>query len=122
MGTIFGRQSDSAAGKTVLVTGCSTGIGESTALWLDKQGFTVFAAVRREADATSLKLRASDRLKPVIMDVTIPSQIDDAFKLISEFVGDRGLWGIVNNAGISLPGIAELMPMPRLREVMEQTG
>ena len=54
----------------VLVTGSSTGIGRATALHLDRLGFQVFAGVRKRGDAESLESEGSDRLEPVIIDVT----------------------------------------------------
>ena len=60
---------DGAKGKYekrwILITGASTGIGEACALYLDKLGFNVFAGVRKESDAHSLKQKASKKLTPV---------------------------------------------------------
>ena len=61
--------------RSVLVTGASTGIGRATALRLDGSGWRVFAGVRKEADAESLRQEASPNLVPVILDVTDPEQI-----------------------------------------------
>src|SRR6478609_8725098 len=55
--------------RSVLVTGASTGIGRATALRLDGSGWQVFAGVRKEADAESLRQEASPNLVPVILDV-----------------------------------------------------
>lgn len=49
----------------VVVTGASTGIGETCALWLDKLGFQVFAGIRTDRDAQALKQKASERLNPI---------------------------------------------------------
>ncbi len=53
----------------VVVTGASTGIGRATALHLDEQGYRVFAGVRKQADADSLKEEGSERLTPITIDV-----------------------------------------------------
>ena len=55
---------------TVVVTGASTGIGQSCALLLDQLGFSVFAGVRQEVDAQTLKQKGSQRLIPIFLDVT----------------------------------------------------
>ena len=51
--------------RNVLVTGCSSGIGRATAVCLAKNGFTVFATVRREPDAENLKRLGIKRLIPM---------------------------------------------------------
>ncbi|MGA8746143.1 MAG: SDR family NAD(P)-dependent oxidoreductase [Solirubrobacterales bacterium] len=61
--------------RAVLVTGASTGIGRATALRLDGAGWRVFGGVRREAEAVDLSEAGSDRLTPLILDVTDPVQI-----------------------------------------------
>jgi NAD(P)-dependent dehydrogenase (short-subunit alcohol dehydrogenase family) len=97
--------------KSALVTGASTGIGRATALWLDARGWRVFAGVRREADAESLREAGSERLVPLMLDVTDPAQIADAAARIGEAVGEAGLDGLVNNAGIAVPGPLETLPI-----------
>lgn len=97
--------------RSVLVTGASTGIGRATALWLDSRGWRVFAGVRKEADAESLREAASDRLVPTILDVTDPTQIAAAADGIAAEVGAAGLDGLVNNAGIAVPGPLETLPI-----------
>ncbi len=97
--------------KSVLVTGASTGIGRSTALRLDRSGWRVFAGVRKEGDAASLREAASDRLEPLMLDVTDASQIAAAAERIGEAVGGDGLDGLVNNAGIAVPGPLETLPI-----------
>jgi NAD(P)-dependent dehydrogenase (short-subunit alcohol dehydrogenase family) len=97
--------------RSLLVTGASTGIGRSTALRLDRAGWRVFAGVRREEDAASLREAASAQLEPLMLDVTDAGQIAAAAERIGEAVGDRGLDGLVNNAGIAVPGPLETLPI-----------
>ena len=97
--------------KSVLVTGASTGIGRATALHLDAAGWRVFAGVRREGDATALREAGSERLVPLILDVTDPDQIAAAAERIEGEVGEAGLDGLVNNAGIAVPGPLETLPI-----------
>ena len=65
-------------GKSVLITGASTGIGAACALHLDEKGVRVFAGVRKESDGTSLKRSASSRLACPILaqcSMRMPSSV-----------------------------------------------
>jgi NAD(P)-dependent dehydrogenase (short-subunit alcohol dehydrogenase family) len=99
----------------VLITGTSTGVGRATALLLDKQGYRVFAGVRKEQDAESLKCSASGNLTPIALDITKAEQIKSATEIVSQAVGNEGLLGLVNNAGILVDGPLEYMPLDELR-------
>jgi NADP-dependent 3-hydroxy acid dehydrogenase YdfG len=57
------------AHRAVVVTGASTGIGRATVVELVSAGYQVFATVRREADAESLRQQFPERVTPVIMDL-----------------------------------------------------
>jgi NAD(P)-dependent dehydrogenase (short-subunit alcohol dehydrogenase family) len=105
--------------RSALVTGASTGIGRATALRLDRKGWRVFAGVRREEDAESLRAEGSDRLVPVIVDVTDSAQIAAAAELIGERVGEAGLDGLVNNAGIAVLSPLETIPLEDFRRQIE---
>jgi len=105
--------------KSVLITGASTGIGRASALRLDAEGWRVFAGVRREEDAASLRAGASERLAPLILDVTDDEQIAAAADRIGETVGEAGLDGLVNNAGIAVPGPLEALPIDDFRRQVE---
>ena len=74
--------SKSMSTKAIVITGASTGIGQACALHLDKLGFRVFAGVRNETDASSLKQASSDRLTPVYIDIIKPDSILKATKVI----------------------------------------
>jgi NAD(P)-dependent dehydrogenase (short-subunit alcohol dehydrogenase family) len=104
--------------RSVLVTGASTGIGRATALRLDGSGWRVFAGVRKEVDAESLRAAASASLVPLILDVTEPEQIAAAAERI-ERESDGGLDGLVNNAGVAVPGPLETIPLDDLRHQLE---
>ena len=103
----------------VLITGTSTGIGAACALELDGRGWRVFAGVRKEADTQRLRSRASERLIPVMLDVTDQATVRAAAETIGRAVGPSGLAGLVNNAGIVVPGPLELIPVGRLRRQLE---
>jgi NAD(P)-dependent dehydrogenase (short-subunit alcohol dehydrogenase family) len=104
--------------RSVLVTGASTGIGRATALRLDASGWKVFAGVRKPEDAESLGEAASSRLAPVFLDVTDADQIAAAAELI-EKESDGGLDGLVNNAGVAIPGPLETVPLEDFRRQLE---
>jgi len=103
----------------VVVTGASTGIGQACALRLDKIGFQVFAGVRKEADGESLKRQASERLTPVFIDVTEEASIASAADTVAAAVGAAGLAGLVNNAGIVVPGPLEFQPLGDIRQQID---
>jgi len=104
---------------SVLVTGASTGIGRATALRLDERGWRVFAGVRREEDAASLREAGSERLVPLMLDVTDAGQIAAAAERVGDAVGEAGLDGLVNNAGIAVPGPLETLPVDDFRRQVE---
>jgi NAD(P)-dependent dehydrogenase (short-subunit alcohol dehydrogenase family) len=103
----------------VVITGASTGIGEACALHLDQMGYRVFAGIRKAVDGDSLRQRASDRLAPVRLDIGDQMEIDEAARHIMEALGGRGLAGLVNNAGIVVPGMIEFLPLDELRRQLE---
>jgi NAD(P)-dependent dehydrogenase (short-subunit alcohol dehydrogenase family) len=93
--------------RAFLVTGASSGIGRATALLLDRNGFQVFAGVRRSEHGEALRQQASDRLTPILLDVTDPHSIEVAARTVSDALGGRALAGLVNNAGIDIAGPLE---------------
>jgi len=103
--------------KSVLITGTSTGIGRVCALYLDSLGFTVYAAVRRSEDAESLKKEASERLRPVILDVTDDISITNVATQIESETGGH-LDALINNAGVGLGGALEATPLEEIHKVM----
>jgi NAD(P)-dependent dehydrogenase (short-subunit alcohol dehydrogenase family) len=102
----------------VVVTGSSTGIGRACVLHLDRLGFKVFAGVRKDADGEAVRAEASDRLVPLILDVTEPDQIAAAVERVAE-ASPGGLAGLVNNAGMGTGGPLELIPIDDFRRQIE---
>ncbi|XP_069826524.1 retinol dehydrogenase 16-like [Dendropsophus ebraccatus] len=92
--------------KYVFITGCDSGFGNLLARNLDKRGMRVLAACLTEKGAENLKKETSSRLSTVILDVTKTQSVKEAVKWASAIVGDKGVWGLVNNAGISVPSSA----------------
>lgn len=99
----------------ILITGASTGIGAACALRLAARGLPVFAGVRRAADGAALQAHYPALITPVTLDVTDEASIDAALTVIRAATGERGLGGLVNNAGIAIGGPLELLPMSELR-------
>ena len=105
--------------RAFLVTGASSGIGRATALLLDRNGFQVFAGVRRGEHGEALRQQASERLTPILLDVTNPRSIEDAARTVSDALGDRALAGLVNNAGIDIAGPLETSSAAEVRSQFE---
>lgn len=101
---------------TFFVTGSSSGIGEAAALHLDRLGHRVFAGVRRDEDGEALERKATGQLVPVICDVTDDASVTAAIERIGGEVGETGLDGLVNNAGVARAGPLEHLPMDEWRE------
>jgi NAD(P)-dependent dehydrogenase (short-subunit alcohol dehydrogenase family) len=110
---------DGAARGAVVITGASSGIGRACALHLDSLGFDVFAGVRKPSDAEQLQSEASERLRPVLLDVTDADSIRQAASRVADAVQERGLAGLVNNAGVAISAPLEFMPIDELRRQLE---
>lgn len=104
---------------SVVITGASTGIGEAIALLADREGLRVFAGVRTEEAGLKLKEKASERLVPILLDVTKREQIENALSIVSNVVGDTGISGLVNNAGRSFSAPLEYVPIDGVRDLLE---
>lgn len=98
--------------RSVLVTGASTGIGAATALRMKAGGWDVFAAARKDSDLERLRDAGMTALK---LDVTDPASIAAAKAELDE----RGLHGLVNNAGVAVSAPIELVPLDELRQQLE---
>ncbi len=103
---------------TVLITGASSGIGRACAEHLDGLGFTVLAGVRKESDGDALRASASERLQPVLLDVTQTESIAAATDTV-ELASPLGLAGLVNNAGVAFGGPVELVSIDEWRRQLE---
>ena len=103
----------------VLITGASTGIGRSCALYLAARGFTVIAGTRRESDGQSLVSESSGAVRSVIIDITSAGSIAAAAEAVREIAGSSGLLGLVNNAGIGVIGPVEFVTIDEWRRQFE---
>src|SRR5215468_9012677 len=105
--------------RAFLVTGASSGIGRATALLLDRSGFQVFAGVRRGEQGEALRRKASERLTPILLDVTDQHSIEAAARSVADKLGGRALAGLVNNAGIDIAGPLETSSVADVRSQFE---
>ena len=96
---------DVGAQRAVLVTGASSGIGRKTAELLASRGFFVYAGARGEQDLR--ELNAIENIQSIQLDVTIQEEIDAAVETVR--AAGRGLYGLINNAGVAV--VAPLIEM-----------
>ncbi len=103
-------------GRTVVVTGTSTGIGRAAVAALTAAGFGVIATVRRQADADSLQAEFGTAVRPQLVDL-----LDDAsIQRLGEVATASGpIYGLVNNAGSAVPGPLEYLPAAEFRRQVE---
>ncbi|XP_067358185.1 D-beta-hydroxybutyrate dehydrogenase, mitochondrial [Channa argus] len=96
-------QVEHSHGYAVLITGCDSGFGHHLARCLDLRGFVVFAGCLSPegAGAQSLILQSSSNLKILKLDVTSDEDVQQAKETVQENLPEKGLWAVVNNAGIS---------------------
>ncbi|XP_055501576.1 D-beta-hydroxybutyrate dehydrogenase, mitochondrial-like [Leucoraja erinacea] len=112
-------------GKGVVITGCDTGFGFSLAQHLHNQGFKIFAACllkdQNGEGAKKLEDMKSDRMVVIQLDVCKDEAVETAVDVVKEHLTDseKGLWGLINNAGISTFGEVEFTTMKTYKEVAE---
>ncbi|MBE2318981.1 SDR family NAD(P)-dependent oxidoreductase [Solirubrobacter sp. CPCC 204708] len=97
--------------QTVLITGCSSGIGRATAEVLAAKGYNVYATARRTESIADLEAKGC---KTLALDVTSEDSMVAAVEAVSE-----GIDALVNNAGIQEVGAIESVPMDRVRALFE---
>ncbi|SOX52884.1 KR domain-containing protein [Mycobacterium ahvazicum] len=103
----------------VVVTGASTGIGAATAKELACRGFHVLAGVRRDADADALVADGLEGLEPVILDITMESDVAAIAERVAHDPLHRPLRALINNAGIAINAPVEALPITQWRKQFE---
>ncbi|HVN46279.1 MAG TPA: SDR family NAD(P)-dependent oxidoreductase, partial [Steroidobacteraceae bacterium] len=106
---------ESPPAKAVLVTGASSGIGRKITERLAADGYFVYATARKPDDLKALG--AMKNVQAVPLDVTHPEDITAAYETISK--AGRGLYGLVNNAGIATAGTIADMKLEEYQLVMD---
>lgn len=104
---------------SVVVTGASTGIGAACALDCAGRGMTVFAGVRDPLAGETLVAKGGPSIIPVTIDVTDEQSIARSVEVVEGAVGEGGLGGLVNNAGIVVGSPLEVIPLSQLRKQLE---
>ncbi|XP_033866300.1 retinol dehydrogenase 16-like isoform X3 [Acipenser ruthenus] len=106
--------------KHVFVTGCDTGFGNLLARQLDQRGFNVIASCLTDKGGQDLQAASSPKLKTILLNVTDSQSIEKAVRFVQAEVGDKGLWGLVNNAGRATPiGPTEWMEKEDFNKVLD---
>ena len=93
--------------KNVVITGVSSGIGRSSLDLLHKKGWNIFGSVRNQSDADNLSKIYPDRFTPLLFDVQNHEEVVKSSKVVFEQC--ETLAGLINNAGIAIPGPLELL-------------
>lgn len=101
--------------RTILITGCSSGIGAFCARALKKDGWRVFATARKPDDIAALN---AEGIKTFYLDYREPGSIE---ALVDNVLAQTGgtLDALFNNGGYAQPGAVEDLPMEALREQFE---
>jgi NAD(P)-dependent dehydrogenase (short-subunit alcohol dehydrogenase family) len=105
--------------KSVVITGVSTGIGWGISKILLANGFKVFGSVRRQTDADRLQREFGEAFTPLIMDVTDRAAVIQAVAQAAAWLGSSTLTGLVNNAGVAIPGPLLHLPLEDYRGQLE---
>ncbi len=103
------------AGRSILITGCSSGIGHDAALTLKARGWRVFATCRKPEDVARL---AGEGLEALRLDYADPVSIAACVAEVAARTGGR-LDALYNNGAFALPGALEDLPTDGLRAIFE---
>jgi NAD(P)-dependent dehydrogenase (short-subunit alcohol dehydrogenase family) len=101
--------------KSVLITGCSSGIGRCLAIGLNARGYRVFASVRQEADLAAIVALG---LEPLALDLRDSASIEQAVNAVVAQTGGR-LHALINNGAYGQPGAVEDLTRDALRAQFE---
>jgi NAD(P)-dependent dehydrogenase (short-subunit alcohol dehydrogenase family) len=105
--------------RAVVITGASTGIGRAAVAKAVREGAQVFPSVRKQADADSLKAEFGDAVTPLLFDVADGAAVRAGAEQVAQALGGRKLFGLVNNAGIAVPGPLLHLDTDELRRQFE---
>jgi NAD(P)-dependent dehydrogenase (short-subunit alcohol dehydrogenase family) len=105
--------------RSIVITGVSTGIGHATAKLLLAQGFRVFGSVRKPADAERLQAEFGAYFVPLLFDVTDEPAVLAAAETVRAALNGETLAGLVNNAGVVVPGALLDLDVSEFRTQME---
>ena len=105
--------------QSVVVTGVSTGIGWDVTKVLIQRGFRVFGSVRKPQDAERLSKEFGEGFIPLLFDVIDEAAVQATAVQVREQLNGETLFGLVNNAGIAIPGPLIHLPTQDFRHQLE---
>jgi NAD(P)-dependent dehydrogenase (short-subunit alcohol dehydrogenase family) len=106
--------------KTILITGCSTGLGFAATRLFAERGYRVLATVRSEADARRVEAEGKGNIHSVLCDVTVKEHVAELPGAVSRITGDGVLDGLINYAGIlHVPRPVEFQKLEDIRAVFD---
>ncbi|XP_078058090.1 D-beta-hydroxybutyrate dehydrogenase, mitochondrial-like [Mustelus asterias] len=111
--------------KAILITGCDKGIGFALAKHLHTKGFTIFAGCllkdKNGEGAQTLEKMKCERMKVLQMNICTDEEVREAVEFVKSHLKEpeKGLWGVVNNAGISTFGEVEFTSVEHYKEVAD---
>jgi NAD(P)-dependent dehydrogenase (short-subunit alcohol dehydrogenase family) len=105
--------------RAVVVTGASTGIGRAAVAKAVREGAHVFASVRKEADAEGLRAEFGEAVTPLLFDVADEAAVRAGAAQVAAALGNRKLFGLLNNAGIAVAGPLLHLDTDELRRQFE---
>ena len=105
--------------RSVVITGVSTGIGWISAKILAGRGFHVFGSVRKAADGDRLRGELGTNFTPLLFDVTDEAEVRKAAEDVRIALRGSTLTGLVNNAGIAVPGPVLELPASEFRRQLD---
>lgn len=100
--------------RSIIITGCSSGIGRDAALSLHERGYSVVATVRAKSDGAELE---REGINVIEMHMDDPESVEHGFRAALEMLDGR-LYGIFNNAGFGIPGAVEDLSVEALHAQM----
>jgi len=117
-----GKHFPPLTGGSVLLTGTSSGIGRTAAVYLAQRGFTVLAGVRKESDAQALREIGLSGIRPVIIDVAKPASVQACHALVLSLVSAKTippLVAVINNAGLLQDSTVEFHDLDTMRHMFD---
>jgi len=107
---------------SVLLTGTSSGIGRTAAVYLAQRGFTVLAGVRKESDAQALREIGVPGIHPVILDVAKLDSVQACHAHVLSLLSTKTippLMAVINNAGLLQDATVEFHDMDMMRHMFD---
>lgn len=105
--------------KIVLITGVSSGIGYGLAQKFITENYRVIGTVRKEDKANELQTVFGENFYPIIMDISIASEIDNAAKKLQKLIGNNNIQVLINNAGSAEIGPLLHVPIQDFKKQMD---